>query len=67
MHTRSIPEFFQQGRQTMREMETRADDMIHNRPLTSMTSAFAFGIVVGILLTMSCPAAFPDLKQRWSG
>jgi ElaB/YqjD/DUF883 family membrane-anchored ribosome-binding protein len=64
MNTRSIPEFFEQGRQTMRDLETRADDMIHNRPLTSMTSAFAFGIVVGILLTMSCPAAFPQWKER---
>lgn len=64
MHTRSIPEFFQQGRQTMRDVETRADDMIHNRPLTSVSSAFALGIVVGILLTMSCPAAFPGLKER---
>lgn len=64
MNTRSIPEFFEQGRQTMRDIETRADDMIHNRPLTSVTSAFAFGIVVGILLTLSCPASFPDMKQR---
>lgn len=65
MHsTRSIPEFFEQSRQTMRNLETRADDVIHNRPLTSVSSAFALGMVLGILLTMSCPAAFPGLWER---
>jgi ElaB/YqjD/DUF883 family membrane-anchored ribosome-binding protein len=64
MQTRSIPQFFEQGRQSMRDLETRADDMIHNRPLTSVSSAFAFGIVVGILLTLACPASFPGLWER---
>ena len=56
--------YFQQGREALRELDDRVEDTVREHPLTAIFAAVGFGIAVGILLTVACPASFPQLKHR---
>lgn len=56
--------YFQQGREAMRELDDRLEDTVREHPLTAIFAAVGFGIILGIALTVACPASFPQLKNR---
>ena len=58
--------YFEQGREVIREFDDRLEDTLREHPLTAIFAAVGFGIVLGILLTVACPALFPQLKHRRS-
>jgi len=62
--TDGASDFWQQGRQTIRSLDDIVEQMACDRPLTTIFAAVGFGIAVGILLTLACPASFPQLKGR---
>jgi ElaB/YqjD/DUF883 family membrane-anchored ribosome-binding protein len=56
--------YWDHGRDAVRELDERLEDMVRDHPLATVFAAVGFGIAVGILLTVACPASFPQLKHR---
>ncbi|HET6883228.1 MAG TPA: hypothetical protein VFI31_23865 [Pirellulales bacterium] len=56
--------YWQQGREAIREFDDRVEGSVREHPLTAIFAAVGFGVALGILLTVACPASFPQLRRR---
>jgi hypothetical protein len=56
--------YWQHGRDAIRDLDDRLEDTVREHPLTAIFAAVGFGVALGILLTVACPASFPQLKRR---
>lgn len=56
--------YWQQGRDAIGDLDGRLEDTVREHPLTVMFAAVGVGVALGILLTVACPASFPQLKRR---
>lgn len=57
-------DYWRQGRQTLRDVDERVEDAVREQPLISIFAAVGVGIAIGIVLTLACPASFPQWKNR---
>ena len=55
-------DYMLQGRQAIRRIDDCVEQMVRERPLTTIFAAVGFGIAIGMLLALACPASFPQLK-----
>lgn len=62
--TDSAHDYWLQSRQAIQRIDESVERTLRERPLTTIFAAVGFGIAVGILLTLACPASFPQLKRR---
>jgi ElaB/YqjD/DUF883 family membrane-anchored ribosome-binding protein len=62
--TEGARDYWEQGRDLIRDFDDRVEDSVREHPLTAIFAAVGFGVVLGILLTAACPASFPQIKGR---
>lgn len=52
------------SRAAMRDLDDRLEDSVREHPIGAIFAAVGVGMMLGILLTLACPASFPQLKHR---
>jgi ElaB/YqjD/DUF883 family membrane-anchored ribosome-binding protein len=57
-------DYWQQGRGALHHMDERVEDTVRERPLMALFAAIGVGVAIGIVLTVACPASFPQMKHR---
>jgi ElaB/YqjD/DUF883 family membrane-anchored ribosome-binding protein len=57
-------DYLDQGRHALHRFDEQMEETVRGRPHTSVLAALGIGVAIGILMTLACPASFPQLKGR---